>query len=265
MAIQFFANGAGGTSGADLAVLKPAYYTGNIWYVQADDGTDAAAPAGLERNAPLATLAQAYTNAAAGDTIVFLEGHHELLGSAQTLGKIGLALVSEGLGTDRATFTCTGTVAMFDVTAAGVLVDNVYFPASTAAAVARIRSAAAFTRIRNCDFLCGASDTNRAVQFVTGAGTCSITDSTFTAVAATPAVAIAVTNAMSHLEMDNVTMDGGSYGWSGYAFTGTAAVTALSATRMNRLNGSDVILATGGTGKWYDGVVTADSRLSWTP
>jgi hypothetical protein len=263
-AIQFYQNGAGGTTGADLAVLKPAYMSGNFWYVKASTGTDAASPAGKERNAPLATLAQAYTNAVAGDTIVLLSGHAESLGAAQVINKVGLAIVSEGTGLSRATFTCTGAVAMFDITSAGVTVDNIYFPASSAAPTARIRSAAAFTRIANCTFECGASDTTRAVRFITGAADGRITGTTFTSVAATPGSAIEVLNAMVGLEMDNVTFDGGSFGWSAAAFLGTAAVTALSATRMHRLNGSDVVLATASAGRWFDGTVTADSRVDWT-
>lgn len=263
--IQAYPNGAGGSTGADLAVLKPAYYSGNVWYLGNATAGNSDANAGTERSAPLATLSQAYTNAAAGDTIVILASHAQSLGSAQTLGKIGLAVVGEGSGGMRPSFTCTAGIAMFDVTAAGVLIDNLYFPASTSAPTARVRTNSVFTRINRCQFDCGASDTTRAVEFITGAGQCSIRGTTFTATAATPASAIEVLNAMSHLEMDSVTFDGGAFGWSGYAFKGTAAVTALSATRMNRLSGSHVTLATGGTGKWYDGVTTTDARMVWTP
>jgi hypothetical protein len=261
--IQTYPNGAGGSSGADQAVLKPAFYSGKIWYLYSVTGNDS--NAGTERSAPLKTLSAAHTAAAAGDTIVCLPNHAELLGSAQTFNKIGLALVSEGTAGTRAKFTCTGSIAMFDITAAGVLVDNVYFPASTAVPTARVRTAAVFTRVTNCQFDCGASDTARALSFVTGAGQCRVTGTTFTATAATPAVGIEAVNAMSHLEMDAVTFDGGAFGWTDYAFKGTAAVTGLQATRMNRLNGSHVILATGGTGKWYDGVTTTDARMQWTP
>lgn len=263
--IQFYPNGGGGSSGADLSVLKPAYYSGNTWYVLNKSGTDAASPAGQERSAPLKTVSQAYTNAVAGDTIIFLPGHAETLAAAQVINKIGLALVSEGTAGTRASFLCSGAVAMFDITSAGVLVDNIYFPASTGVATARVRTAAVFTRVNNCQFDCGVNDTNRALEFITGAGQCRVTNTGFTATAATPAAGIEVLNAMSHLEMDSVTFDGGAFGWSSNAFKGTAAVTGLTATRMNRLNGSHVILATGGTGKWYDGVTTTDVRMSWTP
>ncbi len=263
--IQVFPNGAGGSTGADLAVLKPAYYSGNIWYVKYSTGTDAVAPAGKERSAPLKTLSQAYTNAAAGDTIVFLAGHAETLGAAQTLAKAHLALVSEGIPGTRASFTCSGAVAMFDITATGVLIDNIYFPASTGVATARVRTASTLTRVVGCQFDCGASDTNRALEFVTGAGNCLVSETGFTATAATPAVGIEVLNAVTGLVMDSVTFDGGSFGWSGFAFKGTAAVTGIHATRMNRVAGSHVILATGGSGRWYDGVVSSDSRLEWTP
>lgn len=262
--IRYYQNGAGGTSGADLAVLKPAHYSGNIWYVH-KSGTDAASPAGLERSKPLATVGQAYTNAAADDAVVFLPGHTQNLAVSLVLNKAGLCFVSEGTGAQRAAFTCTGAVAMFDVTAAGMLFDNIYFPASTAAAVARIRIGAAFGRVDNCSFDCGASDTLRALSFVTGASQGRVSGTNFTAVAATPAIGLEIINAMTDLELDDVTFDAGSFSWSDYAFKGTAAVTRLHAKRMNHLAGSHAILAAGTTGKYYTKTLSGDSRIDWTP
>jgi hypothetical protein len=153
---------------------------------------------------------------------------------------------------------------MLDITAAGVLLDNILFPASTAAATARVRVGAAGAVMNALQFECGASDTNRAVSFVTGASDAFLTSSTFTSVAATPAVGVEVINAIAGLTMDRVTFDGGSFEWSAAAFKGTAAVTRLRATRMYTFAGSDVTLATGTTGIWQSEGSTGNSRLTWT-
>jgi hypothetical protein len=251
---NLYPNGAGGTTGHSLATRSPVWALngGFIWYVH-HTGTDAASPAGRRREAPLATLAQAHTNASAGDIIVLLPGHTQSLSAAQTFNKAQLTLVSEGTGSSRARFTCSGTVAMFDVTAAGVRFGNLYFPASTAVPTARIRTAAARTVIEDCYFECGTSDTAEAVAYVTGAGTATVRGTSFVATAATPAIGIEVVNAMTGLELEDVTFDGGSYGWTDYAFKATAAVTGMYGNRVHQLNHSDVFFATGSSGKWVVG------------
>ena len=90
--IRSYKNGAGGSSGADLAVLKPTYQSGNYWYVGNATTGNSDANAGTERAKPLSTSAQANTNAAAGDTIVYLSGHNEILSSAVTWSHAGLSL-----------------------------------------------------------------------------------------------------------------------------------------------------------------------------
>ena len=264
MAITSYINGAGGSTGADLAILDRVSVSGLIYYVGNAVSGASDSSTGLERGKPLLTTAQAYSNASAGDTIVYLSGHSESIGSAVTLGKIGLSLVGEGTGSSVPRLTCTGTIAMLDITAAGVLLDNIYFPVSTAAATARVRVGAAGVIMNALQFDCGASDTNRALSFVTGASYARLTNSRFTATAATPAVGVEVINALAGLTMDAVTFDGGSFEWSGKAFTGTAAVTVLRATRMYQLNGSDAILATGSTGLWQTEISTGNSRTTWT-
>lgn len=248
MASPFIYQSTGGTSGARLAASVPSYLSGKVWFV-GPGGSDAAAPRGLDRKRPLATLAQAYTNAAAGDVIVCLSGHAESLGAAQTLAKAGVHIISEGTGSQRARFTCTAAVAMFDITAAGVVLDNLYFPASTSAPTARVRIAAVGCEVNNCNFDSGASDTAAALRFVTGAGECSVTGSYFvstaTAVTAQPNAGIEVANAMSDLTLDECRFDGGTYGWSSYAFLGTAAITRLTTYSLELLNSSRFIVATG--------------------
>lgn len=248
---QIYATGGGGTTGDELATVKPLAMSGFTWYVSSATGTDAASPAGRERIKPLATLSQAYTNASAGDIIYFLSGHQEVLTAVQTISKAGLLLVGEGTGTNRPRFTLNASDLLFDITAAGVMLANLYFPASTVAPTpSRVRIAVGATVIRGCYFECGTLDTVTALQYVTGAGTALVADTTFAStssdVASQPAAAITVTNAMSDLTLDTVTLDGGTSGWSNpYAFVGSAAITRLRATNLDLLRDSDVTVATG--------------------
>lgn len=264
MAITSYVNGAGGSSGADLATLDRIEASGLIYYVGNTVSGASDANSGLDRGKPLLTTAQAYTNISAGDTVVYLANHNENIASAVVINKAGVSFVGEGTGATVPRLTCTGTIAMLDITAAGVLLDNILFPASTAVATARVRIAAAGAVCNALQFQCGASDTNRALSFVTGASDARVTSSTFTSVAATPAVGIEIVNALAGLTMDRITFDGGSFEWSSYAFLGTAAVTRLRATRMYQYNGSDVSLATGTTGVWQQEASTGNSRLTWT-
>lgn len=264
MAITTYENGAGGTSGSRFATGTRVTRSGLFYYIGNSVSGASDSNSGLDRAKPLLTTAQAYANAAAGDTIVYLSGHAENIGSAVTVNKAGLKLVGEGSGSSLPRLTCTGTIAMLDVTAAGVIIDSIYFPASTAAATARVRIAAADVRLMNLTFDCGASDTNRAVSYITGASSATIDSCRFTATAATPAIAIEVINATAGLTIDNLILDAGSFEWSDYAFKGSAAVTRLSATRVYQLAGSDVILATGSTGDWSVASSTGNSRLNWT-
>lgn len=263
--IRSYKNGAGGASGADLAVLSPILSSGVFWYVGNATPGNSDSNAGTERAKPLASSAQANTNAAAGDTIVYLQNHNEVISSSVVLAHTGLSLVGEGTGLSVPRFTCGGTIAMFDVTGAGVLFDNLYFPPSTAVPTARIRTAAADTDMNALQFDCGTNDTNRALSLITGAGTVRLRNSRFTSVATTPAVGLEVVNAASDLYMDNVIFDGGSFGWSDYAFKGSAAITRLRAKRIFLLNGSNVLLPTGTTGTLNVAGASGDSVVAWTP
>lgn len=263
--IRYYQNGAGGSSGADLAVLKPTYASGNYWYVKYATGTDAGGTAGQERAKPLKTLNQAFTNASANDTIVLLSGHVEATAGI-VVNKAGLKIVGEGTGSTRPQLTNNYIAATIAIQAAGVIVDNIDFPASTGAPTDKIAITSTFAWVRNCTFEQGTLDNVRAVSLATGAGSVLITGSTFTALGAGPNIAIQVVNAITGLFMDSVTFDGGSGAyWSDYAFKGGAAVTNLTATRISQLNGSHAIMATGTTGSWQQQASTGDSRVDWTP
>lgn len=265
MAITSYVNGAGGSTGADLAVLKRLQTSGLIYFVGNAVAGASDANSGLDRGKPLLTTAQAYANASAYDAVVLLENHDEVISSSVTLGKAGLVLAGEGTGSSKPTLTCGGAIDMLDITADAVLLDNLNFGASTAVPTSVVKANATGTTLNGLTFSCGANDTARALN-LTGAagGHFRLTNLTFTSVAATPGSAIEVTASLTGLFMDNIIFDGGSFEWSADAFLGTAAVTRLRATRMYQLNGSDVSLSTGTTGTWQQQASTGNSRFTWT-
>lgn len=264
-------NGAGGSSGSEFATVAPIYTSGDVWYVYSVTGSDAASPRGKERIRPLATLAQAHTNAAAGDVICILSGHTETLTAAQTFNKAGLLVIGEGSGATRPRFTRFGNVVMFDVTAAGVMFDNLFFPASvtTSSASARMRFAGGGNQCRNCYFECSTLDDGPSIETVTGAADILIRDttviSTATSISDQPDSAIKVTNALSRLDLDTVTMDGGSSGWANpFTFNGAAAITTLRGINMDLLRDSDMTFATGTTGYLHVRNHSGSARVVWT-
>lgn len=265
MASPYIYDNIGGSLGSEFPLRRPWWMSGQVWYVHSGSGADAVSPQGLSRQYPLATLAQAYTNASAGDAIVCLENHAETLTGSQALAKAGLGIFGEGSGANKPSFTCNGAIEMFTASAAGVIIDNLQFPASGTAPTSRITFSAAEFVLRSCDFDCGASDTAAAVKLATGAGTGLIEDTTFTSTAtaktALPISGINVANAVTGLGLRNVTFDGGTYGWSSFAFKGTAAVTRLYAIDLSLLNGSDFDLATGSVYKIHVKDRSGGSRI----
>lgn len=223
------------------------------------------ANAGTERTKPLLTSAQANTNAAVGDTVVYLASHNEVISTAVVLAHAGLSLVGEGTGLSVPRFTCGATIAMFDITGAGIVLDNLYFAASTAVPTARVRVASVGCDLNALQFDCGTSDTVRALSLITGCATIRINNSRFTSVATGAATGMEVVNAVSDISMNNDTFDGGSFGWSSSALLGTAAVTRLRAKRQFLLSGSNVTLATGTTGTFNVIGASGDSAVNWTP
>lgn len=263
-------NGIGGTTGATLVSLSPLKASGFVWYVDSVTGSDAASPRGRERIRPLATLAQAHTNASAGDLIVCLAGHTETLTAAQTFDKAGLHVLGEGAGSGRAKFTRFGDVNMFDVTAAGVVFDNILFPASitTTSTKSRLRFAGAGNQCVNCYFECSTLDDGPSLETITGAADVLIEETTFistaTSISDQPDSAIKVTNAISRLELRTVVMSGGSSGWANpYAFNGAGAITTLRARNVDLLLDSDITLASGTSGSLHIRNATGSARVVW--
>jgi hypothetical protein len=251
-------NGLAGT-GYELATVLNDYFSGDVWWLDTVNGTDGAAPAGKEREIPLKTLAQAVTNAAAGDIIVIEAGSAETLAVSQTLAKAGLTILGLGTGANRPRYTANGAIAMFNITAAGTRIYNLYFPASTAVPTSRISTAAAETEINGCYFECGASDTSAAVIVAASATDCRVFNSTFAVTASRPAIGLSVTGAVTDLVVTGCVFDGGSYGWTDYAFKISAAATRILIDGMTLTNRSDFGITITGTSYKIFGVVTSGS------
>lgn len=228
-----FANGP-----ATLQLDGSVWYSGAIQWVDTIDGDNA--NAGNKPELPVADLATAVTNSAANGMIIIGEGSSELLSSAQTINVAGLSIFGCGTGSSRPRYTCTGAVSMWDITAAGVWVEGFYFPASTAAATNRVGFTAANGTVRDCYFECGANDTNRALRIHTGANSCYVKGCSFVVTASRPAVGLEVSAAVTDTIVDGLTFDGGSFGFSDYAFKVSAAATRVRNLGCTFTNMSDL-------------------------
>lgn len=249
-----YPNGLAGT-GPTLATYTNDYFSGAVLWLDTVNGNNA--NAGTDRELPVATLAQAYTNASAGDIIVIEAGSSESISSSQALAKAGLSIVGLGTGSSRPRYTAASTIDMFSITAAATRIHNLYFPASTAVATSRVKTAAAETEIDSCYFECGTSDTACAVLVATSGNSCRIIDTTCAVTASRPAVGVSVTGAVTDLRIKNLTLNGGSYGWSDYALKVSGAATRMFITQLTLTNRSDFGVTVTGSSYKIFGVDTS--------
>ena len=212
-----FGQGLAGT-GVDTATLYPDYFSVNVIWVNSAGGSNA--NAGTEPELPLATLAQAVTNATAGACIAIAATHAETVASTITVNKSGLTFVGFGVGNARPTLTpASGATVVFNLTTANnVTFQNIYFKAAvaTSGAAGRIASANTGTKILNCQFDCGANDQEAVILTADHA---RLDSCTFTAVGSRPTRALGMANNNTNVEVNNCTFDGASFGWAGNAVT----------------------------------------------
>jgi hypothetical protein len=260
-------NGIGGTSGGELVTLSPLHTSGDVWYVSSSTGSDAASPRGKERSRPLATLAQAFTNAAANDTIVLLAGHSQTIATG-VIPLAGQTIVGEGSGSSRPTLTFSGAGgSFFLINAAGVWIDNLILN-NTGAGSVMIDARAAGLRVTSTQFNCdSATSAGLYIQSVGGTnlfcGDCTFTSSG-TSFATQGAVGLLAAAAVSDVRLENVVFDGGTYGWSDYAFRTTAAISRLCGVNVDLLNDSDTFFASGTTGLYHVRNKSGSARVVWT-
>lgn len=255
MAIKSYPSGYGEPAGDTLLQAKPIQTTGDVWYVLSTIGVDAAAPAGKQRLKPLATLAQAITNAADGDDIVLMANHAQTLVATTTISK-RVRILGGGIGASMPKLTLNSGVAgaLLSITVSRVQLRNIWVTSNTQANInARINVAGSDCRIKGCYIECAATDTGAAIALATGGDRCRIDNttiiSTATLLTAQPASAISLVNALTDLVTDGLIVDGGTVGWSNqYAVDLTAAViTNLWMENTSLLRDSDIGLNAGTT------------------
>lgn len=268
---NIYPNGAGGGTGDIWSTCSPLYASGVVWYVQSTTGTDAASPAGRNREKPLATLAQAITNASDNDVIVLLQAHTETKVATFTVSK-KLTIVGEGSssGVPTVTLICGFVGSLFTITAANVELRNIKIPTSSVAnSTTRITNDQTDFVMDGCYVECGANDTAAALTLAAGADRARIRNTTFistaTLTSAQPESAIKVAAAISDLELEGLTLSAGTVGFSNYFAldASAAAVTRIRARGVSLLLGADMKLHASSTGRVNVQTTTGGSRVEW--
>jgi len=245
-----FANGP-----TTLQLDGPTYLSGLVQWLDTINGNNA--NAGTHPEQPVKTLAQAVTNSAANGIIIIGAGSSESLtdsggGVGQALALAGLSIFGCGTGSSRPRYTCADIINLFNVSAADVWIENLYFPASTAAATARILLAATGNVVKDCYFECGASDTNRALNIRDSNNTVRGCSSVTTA--SRPAIGLEVSVAADCTVIEDCTFNGGSYGWTDYSLKVSSGATRTRIIGGTWANRSDIGFTVTGTSYQLFGV-----------
>lgn len=221
--------GLAGT-GVDTATVFPDYFGTNVIWVNSASSAASDGNAGTEPELPLATLAQAITNASAGACIAVSATHAQTISVTLAVNKAGLRFVGFGTGTARPTLTpSAGNIATFTVTAANCVIDNFYLKAAaaTSGASGRLTTNASGTQVLNCQIDCGAFD-QEGLLFTTGGDNARVQACTITATASRPTRAISHSNAVSNFHLLDTVIDGATFGWAGNAVNVTSAINLVA-------------------------------------
>ena len=227
-----FANGP-----STLQLAGATYLSGLVQWLDTINGDDS--NAGSLPELPVKTLAQAITNSAANGVIVIGAGSSESLASSQTIAVAGLSIFGCGTGSSRPRYTCTGAVDMWAGGAAGLWIENIYFPASTAASTSRVKFNNDSCVIKDCYFECGTNDTTTSLSMTSGNG-CRVEGCSFVVTASRPAIGLKVVNSITDTTIVDCVFDGGSYGWTDYALKVANAATRVRIINPTMTNRSDV-------------------------
>lgn len=151
----------------DLRQVFPT--TGNIFFV---DSGAAANGNGLSPEAAVTTIDAAINLATAsnGDIIVVMEGHAETIAAAAGIAAdvAGITIVGLGRGRNRPVVTfATDTAASFDISAAGVHVENLVLVNAIDAQTAMVNISAADVTIKGCEIQTGNASTQAVLGILT--------------------------------------------------------------------------------------------------
>lgn len=273
--MRLFTGGAGESLGSWLATSSPLYISGNVWYVHATTGTDAASPSGQDRSKPLATIAQAVTNAADHDIIVLLDGHTQTITAVQSLAKklmiVGGGQSSDGKPTVKLTLNAAAA-SLFTASVTDVMLANIWFNANAQTnASPKVHVTGGGFRMEGCYFECGATDTGAAlrVDVAASAGGVRVVNTTFvstaTVTSAQPESAIKSVSTADRLEFEGLVLDNGTVGFSNfYAMDLSAgAVTRIVAKQISLLRGADVKMHASSVGVINPSTTSGGPRVEW--
>lgn len=274
----YLSNGIGESTGDTLVTTKPLQTAGVVWYVNSATGTDGASPAGKDREKPLATMAQAQTNASNGDIVVLQDGHTETYTAALTISK-SLCIVGAGSasGVPTANFTINAAAnGVFLISANNVQLRNIKFKAAaqsdTGGGVGNCEGKVCLsgtdTLIYGCYFEQSGNDQFPGI-FVNGAASRfrivnTTIISTATAAATRPTYGIFYTTSHTDTEMDGLVLSDGTVGFSTAALDGTAAaLTRLRAQNVSLLLGAKFKVHASTTGWVAVTTSTGGAQVSW--
>jgi hypothetical protein len=257
----FIENGlCSSTAGADAFISNDLIVTGVIHWVYSVTGNDS--NDGAEAT-PLATLAQAITNATAnnGDIIVIKSGHTETLTSAIALSKAGIKVFGLGSGSNAPKFTVNAACDGINITGANCEVNNLYFPVGTTAGnTGRINIGAAHVKVKGCTFMCGVRDQDSITIAAAGLYT-EIDSCTFTVSADGPDSGVLIEAAAAvGIHIHDCAFGGATYNWDNGAIYSTFAHTEFI-YQGNTLTGSACIVHTGTAKGWASGTVAGDGSF----
>lgn len=275
--MRLWPNGLAEILGDTLAIGEPLYVSGDVWFVNSATGTDAASPAGKDKEKPLAGLAQAITNAAAGDLILLAAGHTQTLTAAIAVSK-QLFIVGGGSsgGSPTVSFTMNSSAAdTFTISAAGCDIRNIKFPESSqtnagTSGAKVVVSNVAGTRIVGCRFEMGAKDNYAGVMLVTSGADTRLSDCTFistaTSTATRPSRGVNTNSlALSDFEVTNCVFSDGTVGFANGAFDGSGGImTRFRGINNSLLLGADMKMNSSSTGYLVGTTTTGAARVDWT-
>ncbi len=269
MPIKTWSAGLGGATGDELGTEAPIMVSGTVYYVDSQTGSDS--NSGLREDAPKATLAAALALVSTNDIVCCLSGHEETLTAALASSVAGLTIVGMGSAAGIPTVELTMNAAAantFTLTGAGQQVFGIRFmPNLQANSGHMISVGAANQRIRNCYFGQGEHDNGSGISIAGTHAGVRIEDCTFvsvaTSVATRPVSGISVTAATTYLNLDGVTIDAGTNGYSSNGINITSTATSLRVERLSLLRGADASIESASTGYVSAPTVTGGAVLVW--
>lgn len=150
---------------------RPFWPVGNVLYVH-NSGTSTGPGFSPETAYSTINAAVSAATASNGDVIIVLPGHAETVTAAGgvAISKAGVSVIGMGVGHNRPTITfTTANGASFDISAANVLVENLYLVNGKDGQTAMVNVTAADVTIRNCELKTGDASTQCAEGILTTA------------------------------------------------------------------------------------------------